>query len=157
MFNNIAEAYRAEKDYDKALSYCTDALKMKETVYGSHSVDYAISLNTKGLILYYQDRLKEAEQSVRAALEIYRIQLPETHHLTSTAYFNLALIEDKENKDNEALKHYHEALDIDSKLGNIDDMILTAEYIADLYQRNNMKEDEKIYRDWIEEMLEEFD
>ena len=156
LFNNIAEAYRAEKDYDKALSYCTDALKMKETVYGSHSVDYAISLNTMGLILYYQDRLKEAEQSVGAALEIYRIQLPEIHHLTSTAYFNLALIEDKENKDNEALKHYHEALDIDSKLGNIDDMILTAEYIADLYQRNNMKEDEKMYRDWIEELLEEF-
>lgn len=103
------------------------------------------------------EKYGEAEKAVTESLRIYQNLLPKCHHLISTAYFNLALIEDADNRDNEALQHYHNALKMDSELGNVDNIILTAEYIADIYQRNEMFEDEKIYRDYIEELLEKYE
>lgn len=156
MYNNAAEAYRGAGNYEKAYDYIVKALKIKAAVFGKCSVDYAIGLNTLAIILYYRERYDEAEKAVTEALQNYQALLPEYHHLTSTAYFNLALIEDAENRDSEALVHYHKALEIDSQIGNVDNIILTAEYIADIYQRNEMYEDEKIYRDYIEKLLEEY-
>lgn len=136
--------------------YCVDALKMKAHVFGEQSVDYAISLNTMSIILYYRKQYDEAAKMAKATIEIYQALLPEVHHLTSTAYFNLALIEEAENRDEEALEHYQQALRIDSRLGCVDNLIMTAEYIADIYQRNEMPDDEKIYREWINELLEQY-
>lgn len=156
VYNNTAEAYRGVGDYDKAYDYNKKSLKIKKSVFGEDSVDYAIGLNTLAIILYYKKEYGEAEKVVIEALRIYKNLLPQNHHLIATAYFNLALIEDAENRDNEALRNYHNALKMDSELGNVDNILLTAEYIADIYQRNGMIEDEKLYRDYIEELLEEY-
>ena len=156
VYNNAAEAYRGKGDYDKSYDYNKKSLKIKKSVFGENSVYYAIGLNTLAIILFYKEQYEEAEEAVKESIRIYRSLLPEDHHLIATAYFNLALIEDSENRDNEALQHYHNALKIDSKLGNVDNIILSAEYIADIYQRNGMFEDEKIYRDYIEELLEKY-
>lgn len=156
VYNNAAEAYRGMGNYDKAYDYCIKSLSIKEVVFGKDSVDYAISLNTLAVILYYREQYDEAAKAVNKALKTYQSSLPENHHLTSAAYFNLALIEESENKDNEALEHYHKVLEIDSQLGNVDNMILTAEYIADIYQRYEMYAEEKVYRDYIEQLLAEY-
>ena len=156
VYNNVAEAYCAIGLYDQAKEYCENSLIMKAVVFGKDSVDYAMSLNTLALIQYYQKEYVMAETTARDALRTYKSCLPEKHHLLAIAYFNLALIEDEIDKDEEALTNYHQAIEIFSFLGYIDDILFTAEYIADIYQRNGIIEEEKIYRDWIKELQDKY-
>ena len=55
VYNNAAEAYRGKGDYDKSYDYNKKSLKIKKSVFGENSVDYAIGLNTLAIILYYKE------------------------------------------------------------------------------------------------------
>lgn len=53
---------------------------------------------------------------------------------------------DKLNRDNEALKNYRASMEIDNELGAYEDVLLTAEYVAEIYERNGMLEEAEAYR-----------
>lgn len=53
---------------------------------------------------------------------------------------------DKLHRDNEALENYRASMEIDNELGAYGDVLLTAEYVAEIYERNDMPEEAEAYR-----------
>lgn len=58
----------------------------------------------------------------------------------------MGLVYDKLNRDNEALENYRASMEIDNELGAYEDVLLTAEYVAEIYERNGMLEEAEAYR-----------
>ena len=146
VYDNLSMVYRSVKRYEDALSACAKGLNMRENIYGRQSVDYALSLNDLALIYYEKGALDDSLNLFCDALEIKKKLLPAVHGQISVGYFNLGLVYDKLRQDNEALKNYRASMEIDNELGAYDDMLLTAEYVAELYERNGMPEEAEVYR-----------
>lgn len=119
---------------------------MRKNIYGERSLDYAISLNNLALIYYEMGILNDAADIFSEALAIKKENLPEIHGQISIGYFNLGLVYDKLHRDNEALENYRTSMEIDNELEAYEDVLLTAEYIAEIYERNDMPEDAEAYR-----------
>lgn len=90
--------------------------------------------------------LNEAVDIFSEALEIKKEVLPEIHGQISVGYFNLGLVYDKLHRDNEALENYRASMEIDNELMAYEDVLLTAEYVAEIYERHNMLEEAEVYR-----------
>lgn len=90
--------------------------------------------------------LNDAADIFSEALAIKKETLPEIHGQISIGYFNLGLVYDKLHRDNEALENYRASMEIDNELEAYEDVLLTAEYIAEIYERNDMPEDAEAYR-----------
>ena len=146
VYDNLSTAYRAVEEYEKSLAACKKGLDMRKSVFGEESIDYALSLNNFGLIYYEIDSLNDAVGLFRDALEIKKKTLPEIHGQISVGYFNLGLVYDKLKQDNEALENYKASMEIDNELGAYEDVLLTAEYVAEIYERNDMPEEAEAYR-----------
>lgn len=69
----------------------------------------------------------------------------------SVGYFNLGLVYDKLQQDDEALENYWASMEIDNELGAYEDVLLTAQYVAEIYERNGMPEEAAAYRSLYEE------
>ena len=119
---------------------------MRKNIYGERSLDYAISLNNLALIYYEMGALNNAADLFSEALAIKKETLPEIHGQISIGYFNLGLVYDKLHRDNEALENYRDSMEIDNELGAYEDVLLTAEYVAEIYERNDMPEEAEAYR-----------
>ena len=90
--------------------------------------------------------LNDAADLFSEALAIKKETLPEIHGQISIGYFNLGLVYDKLHRDNEALENYRSSMEIDNELGAYEDVLLTAEYVAEIYERNDMPEEAEAYR-----------
>ena len=53
---------------------------------------------------------------------------------------------DKLRQDNEALENYWASMEIDNELGAYGDVLLAAEYVAEIYERNGLTEEAEKYR-----------
>lgn len=132
--------------YEDAIGICTKGLNIRKSIYGKKSLDYATSLNNLALIYYEMGALNDALDIFNDALVIKKDVLPKIHGQISIGYFNLGLVYDKLNRDNEALKNYRASMKIDNELGAYEDVLLTAEYVAEIYERNGMLEEAEAYR-----------
>lgn len=113
---------------------------------GEKSIDYAFSLNNLALIYYEMGILEYVKDVFSDALEIKKELLPEIHGQISVGYFNLGLVYDKLDQDKEALENCRVSMEVDNKLGAYEDVLLRAEYVAEIYERNNMLEEAETYR-----------
>lgn len=132
--------------YNDAIDICTKGLNIRKNIYGKKSLDYAISLNNLALIYYEMGALNDAADIFSEAVTIKKETLPEIHEQISIGYFNLGLVYDKLHRDNEALENYRASMEIDNELGAYGDVLLTAEYVAEIYERNDMPEEAEAYR-----------
>lgn len=146
VYDNLSTAYREKGKYEDAIDICTEGLNMRKNIYGERSLDYAISLNNLALIYYEMGALNDAADLFSEALAIKKETLPEIHGQISIGYFNLGLVYDKLHRDNEALENYRDSMEIDNELGAYEDVLLTAEYVAEIYERNDMPEEAEAYR-----------
>lgn len=146
VYDNLSNAYRSVEKYEEALAACIKGLDMRKAIYGEQSIDYALSLNNLALIYYEMDLLDDSIKLFTDALAIKKVVLPEIHGQISVGYFNLGLVYDKLQQDNEALKNYRASMEIDNELGAYEDLLLTAEYVAEIYERNDMLEEAEVYR-----------
>lgn len=146
VYDNLSTAYREMERYEDAIDICTEGLNIRKDIYGKRSLDYAISLNNLALIYYEMGILNDAADIFSEALAIKKETLPEIHGQISIGYFNLGLVYDKLHRDNEALENYRASMEIDNELEAYEDVLLTAEYIAEIYERNDMPEDAEAYR-----------
>ena len=120
--------------------------QLRKKILGERSVDSALSMNNLALIYYEMGALNEALDLFRNALDIKKEKLPPKHGQISTGYFNLGLVYDRLHRDEEALENYRASMEIDNELGAYEDVLLTAEYVAEIYERNNMPEMAAEYR-----------
>ena len=88
----------------------------------------------------------EKEKETKKKPNIKKQVLPEIHGELSLAYFNLGLVQDKLCEDEKALENYRISMEIDNELGAYEDVVFTAQYMADIYERNGMVEEAEIYR-----------
>lgn len=146
VYDNLSTAYREMERYEDAIGICTEGLNIRKNIYGERSLDYAISLNNLALIYYEMGALNDAADLFSEALAIKKETLPEIHGQISIGYFNLGLVYDKLHRDNEALENYRDSMEIDNELGAYEDVLLTAEYVAEIYERNDMPEEAEAYR-----------
>ena len=119
---------------------------MRKKILGERSVDSALSMNNLALIYYEMGALNEALDLFRNALDIKKEKLPPKHGQISMGHFNLGLVYDRLHRDEEALDNYRASMEIDNELGAYEDVLLTAEYVAEIYERNNMAEMAAEYR-----------
>ena len=146
IYDNLSTAYREMERYNDAIDICTKGLNIRKNIYGKKSLDYAISLNNLALIYYEMGALNDAADIFSEAVTIKKETLPEIHGQISIGYFNLGLVYDKLHRDNEALENYRASMEIDNELGAYGDVLLTAEYVAEIYERNDMPEEAEAYR-----------
>ena len=146
IYDNLSSTYRSLGKYKDAINACMKGRDMRRNIFGEQSIDYALSLNNLALIYYEMDKLSEAQKFFEKALNIKKSVLPEKHCHISIGYFNLGLVYDKLNQDSEALDNYRKAMEIDNELGAYEDVLFTAEYMAEVYERNGMIEEAEIYR-----------
>ena len=146
VYDNLSNVYRKAEKYEAAIDVCKKGLDMRKVIYGEQSVDYALSLNNLALIYYEMGALEDAIHLFCDALAIKKEVLPKIHGQISVGYFNLGLVYDKLNRDDEALENYWISMEIDNELGAYEDALLTAEYVAEIYERNNMPEEAETYR-----------
>lgn len=146
VYDNLSAVYREKERYEDAIGICTKGLNIRKSIYAKKSLDYAISLNNLALIYYEMGALNDAVDIFNDALVIKKDVLPKIHGQISIGYFNLALVYDKLNRDNEALENYRASMEIDNELGAYEDVLLTAEYVAEIYERNGMLEEAEVYR-----------
>lgn len=144
--DNLSNVYRQVKRYEAAISVCTEGWRMRKKILGERSVDSALSMNNLALIYYEMGALNEALDLFRNALDIKKEKLPPKHGQISMGYFNLGLVYDRLHRDEEALDNYRASMEIDNELGAYEDVLLTAEYVAEIYERNNMAEMAAEYR-----------
>lgn len=146
VYDNVSVAYRYVERYDEAINACKKGRDMRRIILGEESADYALSLNNLGLIYYYMQEYEKAKELFENALNIKQQVLPEIHGDLSLAYFHLGLVQDKLCEDEKALENYRISMEIDNELGAYEDVVFTAQYMADIYERNGMREEAEIYR-----------
>ena len=146
VYDNLSAAYREVGKYQDAIDVCKKGLHMREAIYGKQSADYTLSLNNLALIYYEMGALEDALDIFREALTIKKSVFPEIHGQISIGYFNLGLVYDKLQQDNDALDNYRASMEMDNELGAYEDVLFTAEYMAEIYERNDMPEEAEKYR-----------
>lgn len=146
VYDNLSSSYRSLERYEDAIDVCIKGMDMRKAIYGDKSIDYAFSLNNLALIYYEQGALEDSLHLFEDSLSIKRALLPEIHGQISIGYFNLGLVYDKLQQDNEALENYWASMEIDNELGAYEDVLLVAEYVAEIYERNGLIEEAEKYR-----------
>jgi serine/threonine protein kinase/tetratricopeptide (TPR) repeat protein len=117
--NTIGEVYMALGDYAQAEGMITNALAIRRRVLGPEHVDLAASLNSLGAVLWYEDRLGEADERHREALVMRRKLLPKDDLEIARSLNNLALVVFYRGNLADAEAFYLESLRIvRSRLGN---------------------------------------
>ncbi|CAF1601953.1 unnamed protein product [Rotaria magnacalcarata] len=112
-YNSIGETYRKKGDYNKALRYFEDALKILEQyALGKELLQKAASLNSIGIIHQEKKQYNEALEYYRKAYEIRRHYKPCDETSLGMSFNNMGNAHYHLKLYDEALYYYQEALKI---------------------------------------------
>ena len=115
-YNNIGVVYYNLSEYDDALKYYKDALKIQEKVLGEEHPDTATSYNNIGIVYYDLGKYEDALKYYKDALKIQEKVLGEEHPDTATSYNNIGSADCKLGKYDKALDNFTKALKIQEKV-----------------------------------------
>ena len=118
-YNNIGWVYyNSMGDYDKALEYYQNALKIREEKLGLEHPDTATSYNNIGLIYKKKGENNKALKYYELSLEVRKKVLGPDHPDTATSYDNIGGVYNSKDEYKKALEYYQNALKIrEEKLG----------------------------------------
>ena len=117
-FNNLANLYNNQGNYNEALKYYNLALEIKEKILGKDHPSTATTYNNMARVYKAQGNYDEALKYYNMALEIREKNLGKDHPSTATTYDNIAGVYKVLGSYDEALKCYNIALEIrEEKLG----------------------------------------
>ena len=116
LFNNMAEVYRAQGNYGKALEYNEKALAIREKVLGEAHPDTATTYNNMAAVYRAQGNyLKALEYNEKACAIIEKV-LGKAHPDAAATYNNMALVYDAQGNYEKALEYYEKACAIYEKV-----------------------------------------
>ena len=120
-YHNIAMLYSAKRNYDKAIEYIQKALPIRK----KDSLNYAVSLNNYGYILYLKKQYGEALILLDSAKNYYG-----NHIKITDANTNIARIYTKQKRYNEALNIQKKSLAIYTKNEYLERIAITLKDLA---------------------------
>lgn len=110
--NNLAELYRVQGRYERALPLAEEALAIRRDVLGTHHADTAVSLGNLANIFEAQGNYDRALPLREEGLAIHRAVLTANHLYIATSLNNLANLYQAQGKYDDALPLYEEAVQI---------------------------------------------
>ena len=135
-----------KKNYNEAINYYEDALKIKKKVLGNNHVDIGAGYRDIGECYYYLDKIDEAINYYKDALKIFDQYFDFDNVYSADVYYKIGVCYSKINKVEIALYYLRKALRI-FKMSNDEDEERVIETI------NEIKE--KFYGDSLVEYEEE--
>lgn len=111
-YSNVSLAYGIMGEYDKALDYALNSLKIREEHLNADDPNLAISYNTVSSAYEDVGFLSDAEEYALKALSIWEQVHPRDAELCAICYSNLGCIYDKQGKYKEALRYKQKSLDL---------------------------------------------
>lgn len=133
--NELAMAYAAVGNYDRAEPLLEDALQLVMLFDGASSEAYATVLDNLAQAKSAKDQLRDAEKLHRLALESFTRAVGRDHPSYATCLGNLAMVCRKLGKYAEAERLYIEAVDVRRRAFGVDDVrhIGMLDGLIDLY------------------------
>ncbi|MGC9375406.1 MAG: tetratricopeptide repeat-containing sensor histidine kinase, partial [Bacteroidales bacterium] len=114
IYNAIGNVYQTISDYDSALKYFLDALK----IYKKYNNQRGISMSYNNLGIIYQN-IGENEKALDYYLKALEIDVKNNFYQgQASAYNNLGTAYDKKGEKRKALDYYRKALEINKKLND---------------------------------------
>ena len=95
------------------LKYC---LNLTKKLYGTSHINTSMLIKAIGIVLHNQNKLEEAKDHYKEALEIQNKVYGTKNHLeVATTIYNIGLVLQEQGKLDEAEAHYKEVLEIETK------------------------------------------
>ncbi|CAF0755561.1 unnamed protein product [Adineta steineri] len=111
-YNQLGDIHCKQGDYEKAIWYCEQGLRIKQKTLLPNHPDFATSYNN---IASAYDKIGECSQALsfyEKALEILQKTLPKNHPHLATSYNNIGNVYISMEEYSKALSFYQKALDI---------------------------------------------
>ncbi|CAF3972062.1 unnamed protein product [Adineta steineri] len=111
-YNQLGDIHCKQGDYEKAIWYCEQGLRIKQKTLLPNHPDFATSYNN---IASAYDKIGECSQALsfyEKALEILQKTLPKNHPYLATSYNNIGNVYISMEEYSKALSFYQKALDI---------------------------------------------
>ena len=109
LYNNIANVYYNQGQYDKALGYYDKAFTIREETLGVRSTSVATVYNNLANVYYDKGNYEDALSHYKKALEIWEKEVETEPARTATAYNNMANVYYVKGNYNDALEYYKKA------------------------------------------------
>ena len=143
-YMKTAQAFLDNDNYESAIEYQKEALRIFECVYGEEHYEVATCHNAIG-IAYLQkgSDLEEAIKHIEKALNLFLKVLGSEKPEVGTCYHNLGVAHSSLRRDNMALEYYEQALKLQIKIYGPDHPNVTAtnQNLGEFY--SNKEDDEK--------------
>lgn len=110
--DSLSVLYYSSGNYSKSLEIQIRSKKIREDLYGDHSIEIAINYNLIGVLYKTLGEYQKSLFSYQKSLEIREKLLGENHFHTLQCYNNLAVTYDDLNNQKESLYLYEKVLDI---------------------------------------------
>lgn len=111
-YDQIGAIYLRYKMFDQAEKYLTEALRIREKVYGPNHSDVAESMNNLSQVYLAKEDYEMTEELLEKCLQIKIMHFGEKHPDTATVLANLADLYTRQKKYDKAEPLYLQALDI---------------------------------------------
>ncbi|CAF0749697.1 unnamed protein product [Adineta steineri] len=111
-YNQLGDIHCKQGDYEKAIWYCEQGLRIKQKTFPPNHADFATSYNN---IASAYDKIGECSQALsfyEKALEILQKTLPKNHPHLATSYNNIGNVYISMEAYSKALSFYQKALEI---------------------------------------------
>lgn len=147
--NSLAEFYRTQYRFDKAVQFYQEALRISKVSLPIRHLNIAAILNNLALLYHAQHHLDEAEPLFQEALAIQQMALPAGHLTIATSLNNLAGLYESQNRLSEAELLFQEALEIRQVAlpAGHPDIASSLHNLAGLYHAKNcLDEAETLYK-----------
>ena len=116
LFNNIANVYFDQGNYEKALEYYTKSQVINEQVLGKNHPDTATTYNNMANVYHAKENYVRALEYHEKACAIYEKALGKGHPYTATTYNNMAEVYRAQGNYGKALEYHEKALAIREKV-----------------------------------------
>ena len=114
--HNLGIIHTWNRQYDRALFYCTKALKMRRRKYGNHSTEVTSSLCELSIIHYARENFNKALGTLREALQIESLAANRVDNRICSILNNIGCIHFSMGKMNSSLTTLEECLDLQRRL-----------------------------------------
>ena len=114
-YNIIAMYWASKKDFDQALNYYDQALKIKIEALGNDDPSIGITLNNIGIVYYQLGNNGKAIEHYEKALQVKIKQLGDQHPRVSDSYFNIGSVYARDDNFDKAIAFFEKSIAIDRK------------------------------------------
>lgn len=152
LLNQLSELLRINGEYNKALKYQLNSIRLKESILSDTDIELAVSYNNIGIIYRNLAKYNLAYQVLSKALEIYENTPNTNSRLFADTYNNISVVSRYLGNTNLALKYQFKSIE----KGKVDGYRLDYSYnsLSIIYRQTRELEQALKYRKMCHELFE---